>query len=261
MSKITQGKFKILSNRKAGLDYFKMAIYAPRVAGMARPGQFVHLRCGNAIEPLLRRPFSFHRLNQNSFEILYKIVGQGTNLLAKKRKGDKIDALGPLGNGFQLSALSCQLPAILVAGGMGVAPLVALAEKLAGQTKPIVLIGARTQREVLCAKDFKKLGAKVRIATDDGSRGHKGLVTDLLKKVLRAGNKERRATIYTCGPKPMLQEVARLVKNISVSAYGSLEEKMACGVGACLGCAVKTKQGYQQVCKDGPVFNLQEIRW
>lgn len=264
MPKIIQGKFKILSNKKAGPDYFKMTIRAPLIAKQARAGQFAHLRCDNGTGTLLRRPFSFHRINQNNFEILYKIVGRGTNLLAKKQKGDIIDVLGPLGNGFDtLHNL------ILVAGGMGVAPLLALAEKSADRKKIAVLLGVKTKGSVLCAGDFKKLGVKLQIATDDGSQGYKGLVTDLLKKLLRArhpsaslgtGNAQR-TTIYACGPKAMLKEIARISRRFRMPAYASLEEDMACGVGACLGCAVKTTAGYKRVCKDGPVFNLQEIKW
>ena len=264
MSKIIQGNFRILSNKKVGRDYCKMAICAPRIAREAHPGQFVHLRCSDGIEPLLRRPFSFHRLNGGSFEILYKVIGQGTNLLAKKRKGDKIDILGPLGNGFDIQRTNeptNQRTTILVAGGMGVAPLVALAEKLARRTKPTVLIGAKTKKEILCAKEFKKLGAKVQLATDDGSLGYKGIVTDLLKKILLSTIDYKLSTIYACGPKPMLKEVVRIGQRLRISTYGSLEQNMACGLGACLGCAVETKTGYKRVCKDGPVFNLQEIQW
>ena len=280
MSKIIQGKFTILFNRKVGPEYFKMAILAPRIVREALPGQFVHLRCQNSIEPLLRRPFSFHRLNGGSFEILYKAIGRGTNLLAKKRKGDTIDVLGPSGNGFDIQRTNeptNQQIAILIAGGIGVAPLLALAERLAHSVEParqiyskpdwhiadreriIVLIGAKTKRELLCAKDFKKLGAKVYLATDDGSQGYKGLVTGLLQKVLLTAYNLQLTTIYACGSKLMLKELTRIAKTFRVLAYGSLEENMACGVGACLGCAIRTKDGYRRVCKDGPVFNLQEI--
>ncbi|MBN2097146.1 MAG: dihydroorotate dehydrogenase electron transfer subunit [Candidatus Omnitrophica bacterium] len=257
MPKIIQGKFRILDNRKVGRGYFRMAIAAPRIAKAARPGQFVLLRCSNGPEPLLRRPFSFHRLRKNSFELLYKVVGRGTNLLSKKKKADTIDVLGPLGNGFNLRS-----PAILVAGGMGVAPLVALAEQLADRKQILVFIGARTKQEVLCRQDFKRLGLKVHIATDDGSLGYKGLVTGLLKKILlRTTNYELRTTIYACGPKPMLKELSQIGRRSGMTTYGSLEENMACGVGACLGCAVSTTSGYKKVCSDGPVFNLQEINW
>ena len=140
---------------------------------------------------------------------------------------------------------------------MGVAPLLALAEKLANRKRIVVLLGAKSKDSILCARDFSKLGAKVQIATDNGSRGHKGLVTDLLKNVLQTN----KPTIYACGPKPMLKEIAHITFRNRIFAQGSLEENMACGVGACLGCAVKTKAGYKRVCKDGPVFNLKEIKW
>ncbi len=269
---IIQGKFKILSNKKAGPDYFKMAIYAPGIARKAAPGQFVHLRCQNSAEPLLRRPFSFHRLSQNNFEILYKVVGRGTNLLAKRRKGDKIDVLGPLGNGFTTTHYTLHATRskiILVAGGMGVAPLLALAEHIVHNSqytthskkgKLYVLIGASTKGHILCEKDFKKLGAEVLITTEDGSKGRKGLITAYLEVLLSTVNSQL-STVYACGPKAMLKEVARLSLRFGISAYASLEEDMACGVGACLGCAVKTTAGYKRVCKDGPVFNLREIKW
>lgn len=246
-----------------------MAVYAPRIVKEARPGQFVHLRCSDSKQPLLRRPFSFHRINKNSFEILYKIVGRGTNLLAKKHKGDKIDILGPLGNGFDLKhpTRNTQSATILVAGGMGVAPLLSWAGKIVNSPESIVhrkklyvLIGAKTKAGVLCEKDFKKLKAKVFVSTEDGSQGSKGLVTNLLKFLLSTID-HRPSTIYTCGPLAMLKEVARIGRDLHIAGYASLEERMACGVGACLGCAVGTSRGYKLVCKDGPVFNLQEIKW
>lgn len=274
-----------------------MTIRAAKIVQQACPGQFVHILCGNSFNPLLRRPFSFHRLNGNSFEILYKVKGLGTKLLSKKRKGDKIDMLGPLGHGFdfRLSTKDYRLRTILVAGGMGVAPLLALAQSLADRKRITVLLGAKTKNEILCEREFKKLGCKVIIATDDGSLGHKGLVTGLLRNILwygisKSGTTEnctpkllpkaiflrttnnaprprpwrrrtQQTTLYSCGPRPMLKEVARISRHYRINAFGSLEENMACGVGACLGCAVETKAGFKQVCSDGPVFNLQEIKW
>ena len=264
-----------MSNKRVKPDYFKISIYAPEIVRQAEPGQFVHLLCQDNSEPLLRRPFSFHRINRNSFEILYKVVGQGTNLLAKSQKGDKIDVLGPLGNGFNLQLTTYNLQLILVAGGMGVAPLLALAEELVKSQRKkdiFVLIGAKNRRQILCVEDFQALGVKVKISTDDGSCGFKGPVTSLLKKILLTthpvnslcshGTSNLQLTaIYACGPKPMLREIARLGLRLGFSCWGCLEENIACGVGACLGCAIKTKQGYKLVCKDGPVFDLQEIRW
>ncbi len=250
-----------------------MEIYAPQISRQARPGQFVHLRCLDNIEPLLRRPISFHRFNGNSFTILYRKVGRGTNLLTKKQKGDRIDALGPLGNGFKMIGRTKdeRRGTILVAGGMGVAPLLALAEKLYEgrrakgeghrENNMLVLLGAKTKKEVLCEKDFRSLGAEVQVATDDGSLGYKGLVSGLLERTLRRRKDEGRGTICACGPRPMLEKVARMAAKRRIDAYASLEENMACGVGACLGCAVRTKNGYRRVCKDGPVFNLKDIIW
>ncbi|MFC1632326.1 dihydroorotate dehydrogenase electron transfer subunit [Candidatus Omnitrophota bacterium] len=265
MSKIIQGKFKILSNKKVGPGYWKMVIAAPEIARAASPGQFVHLLCqAQGPEPLLRRPFSFHRIGKDRFQILYQAIGRGTKLLAQRKKGERIDVLGPLGTGFEI-VLDQTADQILVAGGMGVAPLVALAEKLNKihrRSKTLVLIGARTKKELLCANEFKKLGCQVQIATDDGTHGYKGLITDLVKKVLKLlALNSQLCAIYSCGPKPMLKELARVSKQYRAKALGSLEEKMACGVGACLGCAVKTRRGFKKVCQDGPVFNLAEIQW
>ncbi|UCB57835.1 MAG: dihydroorotate dehydrogenase electron transfer subunit [Candidatus Omnitrophota bacterium] len=265
MSKIIQGKFKIVSNKKAGCDYYKMTISAREVVKAASPGQFVHLRCIEGNQPLLRRPFSFHRLNSDNFEILYEVVGQGTRLLTKRKKGEKIDVLGPLGNGFDVKGANI----ILVAGGMGVAPLFALAEHIVHSSQFIVhskkkklyvLIGARKKNHILCERDFRRLGTEVLVSTEDGSKGRRGLITDSLKSLLSTID-YRLSTIYACGPKEMLKELSNISARFNISAYGSLEENMACGVGACLGCAVETKRGYERICKEGPVFNLKDIKW
>jgi len=262
MSKVIQIRSKIVFNKKIGYEYYKMRIHSPQIARSAYPGQFVHLICGNATNALLRRPFSFHRIDQDTFEVLYRIIGVGTKLLAKRKKNDTIDILGPLGNGFNVNGSKKKKPkAILVAGGMGVAPLFALAECLRGKQDVLALIGARNKKELICCDEFKRLGAEVKIATDDGSCGHRGFVTELLEKRLLSRVNLESLAIYTCGPKPMLRELARLSRNFGVVSYGSLEENMACGVGACLGCAVDTTSGYRRVCKDGPVFNLWEIIW
>ncbi|MFH1281145.1 MAG: dihydroorotate dehydrogenase electron transfer subunit, partial [Candidatus Omnitrophota bacterium] len=144
-------------------------------------------------------------------------------------------------------------------GGIGMAPLVFLAEKLQN-TKPLVLIGARTKKQILCAREFKALGCSVKIATDDGSAGFKGKVTDLLKQLLSAISYQLSA-IYACGPYPMLKMVAQLAQENKITAQLSLEEHMACGIGACLGCEVLTKAGYKSVCKEGPVFFGEELIW
>lgn len=255
---------KVISNKEVKPGYFLMYIKCPPVAKTARPGQFLTIRCGNETEPLLRRPFGFHKIKNSSFEILYEVVGKGTGILSSTEPNERVDILGPLGNGFDVPKNKKDF--IIVAGGIGVAPLVALAEKLVRSPqsivhrKPLILIGARTKNDILCEGEFRKLGCEVKVSTDDGSRGFKGPVTDLLRD-LPSTMDCRLRTIYACGPEPMLKAVARVARRRGIEAYASLEEHIACGVGACLGCAIKTRSGYKLVCKDGPVFNLKEMIW
>ena len=284
---------KIAYNKEIAPGHFKIALSAPLIAKKAKPGQFVHVLIGG--DTLLRRPFSIHSVScsrsaVSGIEILYKVVGRGTELLSKKKSGESLDIIGPLGNGFKLpvtprlrsgqASYGLRVTNVLIAGGMGVAPLVFLAEKLSNpkahsptcperkRGKPTALIGARDKNSLVCVNEFKKLGCDVKIATDDGSAGHKGFVSELLKKELTAhpstllGTSSSQPTaLYACGPNPMLKEIARICKENKIDCQVSLEEKMACGVGACLGCAVMTKDGYKMACKDGPVFNAEEIIW
>ncbi|MFC1644327.1 dihydroorotate dehydrogenase electron transfer subunit, partial [Candidatus Omnitrophota bacterium] len=197
--------------------------------------------------------------------LLYKVVGPATELLRSKEKGEKLSILGPLGNGFDLAPLLCEKDseAIIVAGGHGVAPLCALAETIIKKKKKVdFFIGACAKKHVVCTEKLKKLGARVYVATEDGTRGYKGHVTGLLEKHLKKKEKNKtRQVVYACGPKPMLAELAKVVKKHKVQAQVSLDAYMACGIGSCLGCAVRTKDGYKLVCKDGPVFDAQEIKW
>ncbi len=243
-------KAKIMSNEKVTPDFFRVAFEAPKIAKRAKPGQFVMVRCLNKTEPLLRRPFSFHRINKTGFELLYKVVGTGTKALSQRKEGEILEILGPLGNGFNIN----KGQSVLIAGGTGIAPLLTLAENLKISGSEVkVFIGARTKEHILSGQDFKNLNIELIIATEDGSEGHKGLITDLLK--------EESENIYACGPRPMLKAVASFAKSKNIPCQVSLEEKVACGTGACLGCAVETKTGYKMVCKDGPVFNGEEIIW
>ncbi len=254
----------VVFNIEVRSGYFLMEIKAPVIARQAKPGQFLTIRCGDATSPLLRRPFGFHRINGFGFQVLYEVVGKGTRLLSELKPGNKVDVIGPLGNGFMIPDKPKDI--IIIAGGIGVAPLVALAEKLVNSSRltvdrrPLILIGARTKDGILCAGEFRKLGCEVKVSTDDGSQGHKGRVTDLLEGRL-SSLVSRPSSIYACGPKAMLKEVAAIARKRSMEAYASLEENIACGVGACLGCAIETRSGYKLVCKDGPVFKLDEIIW
>ena len=244
------------------------------------------VRVTNHLDPLLRRPFGIHKLCWESdhhrgkghptcMEILYRIVGKGTLLLSEKKRGEEIDLMGPLGNGFNLKQNF--KTAIMVGGGIGVAPLFSLTQALKRaegtrlRKNLVVFIGGETREDILCVKDFKKIGARVEVSTEDGSMGTKGMVTDLLLGFLRNTDplKNRDLRLFACGPSPMLRTVSDIAFSQDISCQISFENKMACGVGACLGCSIPTKVkkagngeiAYQRVCKEGPVFDSTTILW
>ncbi len=197
--------------------------------------------------------------------MLYEVVGKGTAILSRKKAGDYVDIIGALGNGFKLSASGAS---ILVAGGIGVAPLAALAEALIKRkNKVCVIIGAKKRPHILCHAEFRAMGCSVKIATEDGSKGYKGLATDVLSGLLRDSRYSTADTsIYACGPNGMLKAIWDIAKEKEIPCQFSFESRMACGVGACLGCPIKVRAGlidfeYKMVCKDGPVFNAEEIAW
>ena len=175
-------KAKIISNEKIAQDFFKITLEAPEIAKAAKAGQFVMVRCSNGTDPLLRRALSFHRISKNECELLYQVVGKGTEILSMRKKGEVLPVLGPLGNGFDVRhKLQVTGHELLLAGGMGVAPLLELAKQVMGhESRVTVYIGAKTKSHILCEDEFLKLGAEVHIATEDGSKGHKGLVTDFV---------------------------------------------------------------------------------
>ena len=260
---------KILAHKKITPHHCMVRVESSYLAKTAKAGQFVEVRCGTGVDPLLRRPFGIHRIHKNGIEMLYEVVGKGTEILACKEPGDMLDVIGPLGNGFNLRTTNDERrTTILVAGGIGVAPMAALAESIGSSKnkKIFVLIGARTGSHVVCEVEFKKLGCAVSVTTDDGSKGRKGFVTDALKDLLRTTINDERLMIYACGPTPMLKAVALLAKEKSIPCQVSLEEHMACGVGVCLGCPVKVRKDlvdteYKMVCKDGPVFDAEQVVW
>ncbi|MFH1790427.1 MAG: dihydroorotate dehydrogenase electron transfer subunit [Candidatus Omnitrophota bacterium] len=253
-----QFKTEILGNRIEKGDYYTLLLRKPRGLKKALPGQILNIRINDKCDPLLRRPFGVHDEVGGRIAVLYKVVGKATRELAGKRKGDILDVLGPLGNGFDLKRAGGR-HAVLVGGGHGVAPLYALAKNLSGgrRTRLTVLIGAKSGSLVVCRSAFIRLGAKVLVATDDGSMGHKGVVTDLLEKTVTRGP----AVVYACGPKPMLRKVAEITLELDIACQLSMEEYMGCGTGVCMGCSVDTVSGKKLVCKDGPVFEAKEITW
>jgi dihydroorotate dehydrogenase electron transfer subunit len=258
--KAVQIKAKIISNRKNSSNFWHLEFESGLIARRAQPGQFVNIRVADILDPLLRRPISIHGVRGSRVKIIYEVVGKGTQILSSRKPGELLDILGPLGNGFSYRrpVRSKEAKNILVAGGMGVAPLVFLAEKLK-LSRPLVLIGARSRNQIICLPEFKAAGCPVKLATEDGSIGFKGRVTDLLKVVLE--QQTGVVSLFSCGPHLMLKAVARIAHKNKIPAQLSLEEHMACGIGACLGCEVLTSTGYKSVCKDGPVFSGEELIW
>jgi dihydroorotate dehydrogenase electron transfer subunit len=265
MKKLFQKKARILHNRKVGPGYFRMGLTFPELAMIARPGQFVMVRLPDGYIPLLRRPFSVHsRLVEGDevcgFELLYKVVGQATQAMSGLKAGDLLDVLGPLGNGF-----SCPdgiRHVFLVAGGVGVACLCCLALFLKEHkgVRSTVFLGGRSATDVLCQEEFDSIGAKVRITTEDGSLGEKGVITSMVEQAINVNG--RPDMIYACGPTGMLKAISDIACTHEVLCQISLETVMACGFGVCLGCAVEkagSTGAYFHACTDGPVFDSRTV--
>lgn len=287
----------VLEHEKIRENIYALTIACQEIANEARPGQFVHLRCGSGFDPLLRRPLSINNIQQQegSVTFWYQVVGKGTALLSKVKKGELLDVIGPLGHGFETALSGKKLG--VIGGGMGIAPLIFLGRELAKHNQVEGFFGGRT-RELLPPLTFIK-DFPFALATDDGSAGKKGLVTELLAEWLQNTQPD---LLYACGPRPMLAEVVRLARRNKIALQVSLESVMACGVGACLGCTCKgtgnavheepnvhTKQNsctgqnedaypsstlagqnnviqehednWLKVCKDGPVFWAEEVEW
>ncbi len=261
---IQQTMATVIAHESMGPGYRRMTLACPADFNAARPGQFVMLATpGNQ---LLRRPFSIHRLNagangQSEVGILYKIVGEGTAALAGLSGGNQVDVLGPLGQGFSIRDDYQRI--FVAAGGIGVAPMVYLLEHLAetrGADGCELFLGGRSREDLLCLEDFRSLGLQVHRTTDDGSDGAQCFLTHPLEM---AAQKRRPDIIYACGPMDMLSCVAGIAERLEIPCQVSIESMMACGVGACLGCAVegRSHDGYLHVCKDGPVFDADRLQW
>jgi dihydroorotate dehydrogenase electron transfer subunit len=253
---------EVVFNRPLNANTWLMGIASPGVARSAAPGQFVMVRVRGGVDPLLRRPFSVCGVHDDLFQILYRVVGKGTEILSREvRKGDRLPVLGPLGRGFRAAPETGT--SLLVAGGIGIAPLLFLASVQGGRTFRF-MAGFGSAREIIPVGETSNPCLDVDISTDDGSAGHEGLVTDLLEERLRQVHGEK-LSIYTCGPKPMLKKIASIAAGRGIPCQASLESGMACGLGACQGCAVKAAPGegktYYHVCKDGPMFDIHQIDW
>jgi len=228
---------------------------APEIARLARAGQFVMIRCSGSCDPLLRRPLSIHRVGSGGqVSFLFDVVGSGTAWLSRTDTGDQIDILGPLGNGYSLGLGAERL--LLVGGGIGVAPLLFLAdEAVACGHSVVLLVGART-RSLLYPASLVASSVIYLKATEDGSEGVAGRVTDMMSSYVSQVDR-----IFACGPTDMYKCMSEDRRLQAKSLQVSLEAVMGCGVGACYSCTVRTKTGVRQICKDGPVFELADILW
>ena len=257
---VVQERARVISNEPVAGGLLIVRLHSPQIAAQCQPAQFVHVRCGDGIDPLLLRPFSMLTVDRDAgtLDILYQVVGRGTEILQNRRAGDEILQLGPLGKTFTTPPNQSNL--LMIGGGIGIAPLVFLAETMIAQGYTVTLLaGARTAARHLPA-EYVPPEVEYVLATEDGSAGHHGHVTDLIAEYYLWSD-----AVYVCGPWPM---IAAIDAAYQARAWGwnskkpiqvSLENQMGCAMGVCLGCVVTTPRGYQRVCRDGPVFPLRDL--
>ncbi len=245
---------ELVKKQRLSETIYDFTVRCPEMAAKVKPGQFLHILCGG--DAYLRRPISICDVTEKKdIRFIFETRGKGTEALSKHRVGDKLDILGPLGNGFQVCNED-EDAILLIGGGIGVFPLLNLAKQLNG--KATVLLGFRNKDAVLMAEEFRAVSKNVFIATDDGSCGHHGFVTDVMQNILASNPVSR---VYTCGPTPMMKKIAEIAAEKDIPCQVSLEERMGCGVGACVTCTCKVNGANKRVCKDGPVFDAKEVEW
>ncbi len=248
---------RIAARKDLAEDIFRLDIHGPGIAAESDPGQFVMIEPSKGITPLLRRPFSVHTTKgEEIFSLLIEIKGEGTKRLSGKGEGDRLNVLGPLGKGFKLDDIKQNL--YIAAGGVGIAPMKYAVDK--AQTKGIdttIFYGAKRAAKLI---ELPENNARTIIATEDGSRGTRALITEVFEDYL-GENPQPVGTVLTCGPEDMMSEITRLCEIHGLAVQVSYEEKMACGFGLCLGCTCETTEGYKKSCLDGPVFDGKEILW
>ena len=250
----------IISNERMHGDYFRATFDAPEIAPASNPGQFVHIRIDNRLDQMLRRPFSIHNAENGKLTIVYKVVGKGTLALSQLPCGTVCDIMGPCGKGF--TAPAADVVPVAVCGGYGAAATFMLTR---GKKKGVLLLGARSTADIILTDRYEKAGFDVRLATNDGSMGTQGFVTDLIPQLLseRPGEK---FCFYACGPHPMLMALAKLLKKLGQDGQLSIDHRMCCGVGSCFACVVKVADPgsadgwrYARSCSEGPVFKLEDV--
>ncbi len=254
----------ILSNEEVAEAHYLLRCECAEIAEHARPGQFIHVMIQQGSGLLLRRPFTIYTVEGSEITMLYQIIGDGTKQLSEMPKDAPLQVLGPLGNTFNFTTKP--EPAILVGGGAGIASLMLLAVALRKNgIETIGLVGAQYHTRLLSVADLESIGITVHIATDDGSVGHHGYITDILADLLKKSD-WHHPTIYACGPHGMLGSVTKIAADFEVPAQIAMENRMGCAMGVCLGCvcSVRTDPNsfeYQRVCTEGPVFNAADIVW
>lgn len=247
----------VLANERVAEGVGLVTLLAPHTARSISAGQFVHLRIARGTDFILRRPFSVYRAHGERIEVLYQVVGRGTRELALAGQGTEMDIVGPLGCGWRVAETTDH--ALLVSGGLGAAPLGMLAEELAARGVAVtVAMGAPCGERLVGRELFERVARRVEIATDDGSCGSCGYVTGVCADLISGGGFD---AVYTCGPEPMQRIVAAQAADASIPCQVSLERLMACGIGACLSCVVRTSCGLKRACVDGPVFDAGDILW
>ncbi len=245
--------FVVSEKKFLNSSFFKLKLKSKKTLPEINPGQFVEVQVNSDSKVLLRRPISINDVDSqtNEISLIIQTVGQGTKELAKINEGEEINLVYPLGNGFNIEGED----PLLVGGGVGIAPLLYLAKNFhAKGIKPKVLLGFRSQEQMIDLKEYEKY-ADVYISTQDGSVGSKGLVTE--NEIFT----QSYDTIYTCGPTPMMKAISDYSLKNNIKCYASLENKMACGIGACLCCVQNTTEGHKCTCTEGPVFNVKDIIW
>jgi dihydroorotate dehydrogenase electron transfer subunit len=251
---------QIISNERDTDQYFRLVLRAPKIAPLIQPGQFAHVRILPLKDALLRRPFSIFQVEGDTFSILYKNVGKGTDALSRMPAGAELSVIAPLGHGFTVPKRGGEIP-LLVAGGYGMAAMYLLAQR--SPQKGIVFVGGRRRVDILCEQEFEALDWDVRVTTEDGSHGEKGLVTKPLLAELKRSSKGRK--LFACGPTGLLKAVGKIADELKVPAELSMDEHMCCGVGVCLTCVIPVKTGdsweYQRTCSEGPVFDSRQVVW
>ncbi len=265
---------RIINQQRISGQIFRLRLHSPGIARAAHCGQFLMMRVREGTDPFLRRPFSFSRIypGDGDLEIIYRVIGRGTWLMSQLEPGSTSSLIGPLGNGFELP-IDTTVPLAFIAGGMGIAPLLELIAQVVsdrgtkGPEKLRLFYGARTASELLPEDFFRGQGIRVHFATDDGSFGYKGRITQMFEKIMAEGG-FRPFELYSCGPLAMQRHVADWALTNDTLAQLSMESLMACGIGACLGCALPAatpgdpeSERFVHVCEDGPIFSAGSIKW